>query len=108
MIRQRMESVRTGPPSPPFMHARSDPAYGKLAATVAEARRPVAEIIERRARRSNELQYPIGELVEEYAKDRFDLVIDRAALEYSVIYRRTPEVTDITQGVIDLFRAKQK
>jgi hypothetical protein len=110
VTRRRMESMRTGPPGmPPFMgDPRSDPEYLKLSEAVAEARRPIAEIIDRRARRQYELQYPIKELIEEYSKDRFDLVVDRMSVDHSVLYRRTPEIPDITQGVIDLFRSKEK
>ena len=36
------------------------------------------------------------------------MVLDRQNAEHSVLYRRLPEVVDITQGVLDLFRRKEK
>ena len=110
LIRRRVESMRGGPPplGPPPMDFRFDPQYQKLSEALAEARRPVAEIIDRRSRRQTEMQYPLKELIAEYAKDRFDVVLDRPFSEHSVLYRRAPDVVDITQGVLDLFRSKEK
>ncbi len=44
-------------------------------------------------------------------KDRFDLVIDSSEMHSSrspVLYRRSGETLDITEGIIKLFKEKTK
>lgn len=47
----------------------------------------------------------VDQLVAEYAKDRFDLVVDK---NDKVLYRTAGEVPDITQGVLKHFRDRAK
>jgi len=118
----RMELMRMGVPPPrrplwlPVGSGQADapPAnkeYEALSRKVAEAKAPIAAIVDRRERQAAEYreQYSIERLIAEYAKDRFDLVVDSSDDRFSrsvVLYRTAGEVTDITEGIIALMKAK--
>jgi hypothetical protein len=95
---------------PPRMGAAEAPATDKdveaLSQRVAEARAPVAVIVERRSRQAARYrdQYPIDRLVAEYVKDRYELVVDS---NEKVLYRSAGEVPDITEGIIAFLKGKQ-
>ena len=83
----------------------------ELSKQVEAARAPIADIIERRNHQSAQYQeaFKVDQLVIEYAKDRFDLVVDSSDAQYSrspVLYRKADEVVDITDGVIKLLKQK--
>jgi len=90
-----------------------DTDFLTLSNQVAEAKAPIADVVERRSRQGAQLreQYKIDRLISEYAKDRFDLVVDSSDERFShsaVLYRTSGEVLDITEGVIKLFKEKTK
>ena len=117
-MEKRMESMRhgfRGIPLPPLGAgvAETNQDEEVLAQKVEAAKAPVAEIIERRRRLEAQFndQTTVEKLVAEYVKDRFDLVIDGSDARYSrsaVLYQNSGEATDITVGVIKLFREKTR
>lgn len=87
--------------------------YEALSNRVAAAKAPLADILERRSRQGSQYraQFSTESLIAEYAKDRFDLVVDSSDERMSrsaVLYRTNGEVLDITDGVIQLFKEKAK
>ena len=115
LTRKRFESMRTGNQFRPVAYdsviTNSD--YVALSNKVAEARAPIANILERRSQTAAKFreQYAVEKLVTEYAKDRFDLVVDSSDMQFSrssVLYRKSGEVLDITDGVIKLLNEKTK
>ena len=56
-------------------------------------------------------EFSTESLIAEYARGRFDLVVDSSDEHMSrsaVLYRTNSEVLDITDGVLKLFREKAK
>jgi hypothetical protein len=113
LMNMRMDSMgtrfpaRPGAPEPP---ARDKDLHA-LSNRVAEARAPIADIIDRRNRQAAQIrgQYSVEKLVSEYASDRFDLVVDSSSFSRSAVLHQTDtEVLDITDGVLKLFREKTK
>jgi len=100
------------PAQPPGSAApETDTDYEALTQKVAEAKAPVADIVERRSRQGMQYyqQYTTEKLVAEYAKDRFDLVVDSSGSAGSaVLYHSSDEVLDITDGVMKLFKEETK
>jgi Skp family chaperone for outer membrane proteins len=84
--------------------------YNDLAKKVAEAKQPVADIIDRRNRESTELnqKYSVENIVAEYAKGKYDVVADSGFGGHGVLYSSSGDVMDITQSVINYFKDKQK
>jgi len=86
--------------------------YEALSARVEQAREPVASILERRNRETEKIrqQYTPAKLVAEFVGDRFDLVVDSSdaysSFNSPVLYQKSPEVVDITEGVLKLFQEK--
>lgn len=78
-----------------------------LAKRVAEAKAAVADIIERRERLAAQLraQYTVENLTAEFAKDRYEVVVDTRE---KVIFQSTDYAPDITEGVLALFKEKTK
>jgi hypothetical protein len=114
LMRKQMESMRLRFPQRPGAPEPAAPGtdIGALSNRVAEARAPIADIVDRRNRQSSQLreQFSIDKLVAEYAKERFELVVDSSDEHFSrsaVLYRKG-EVPDITEGVIKLFQEKTK
>jgi hypothetical protein len=88
-----------------------DKDYDALTQKVAEAKAPIADIIDRRSQQSMQYysQYTTEKLVAEYVTNRFDLVVDSSSPSGSaVLYRKSDEVLDITDGVIKLFKEETK
>jgi hypothetical protein len=114
LMRKRIDGIRNRPPGfGPSGATPSDPDYEALANRVAEAKGPVAEIIDRRNRQSSQFraEFTADKLVSEYAKGRFDLVVDSSDHVFSksaVLYRTTGEALDVTDAVIKLFKEKAK
>jgi hypothetical protein len=117
LTRKQMEAMtrrfrlpqRAGIPETPM----PDEDYGDLSNRVAEAKAPIADVIDRRSRQAAQYrdQFSTGRLIAEYAKDRFDLVVDSSDEHFShpaVLYRTNLEVLDITDGIINLFKEKAK
>jgi hypothetical protein len=115
LMHKRMEAMRLRMP-PRTLGAEApapDKDYEALAARVAEAKAPVAEIVDRRSRKSGEYreQFSADKLVAECAKGRFDLVVDSSDERFSrsaVLYRANADVLDITDSVIKYFKEKTK
>ena len=87
--------------------------YEALSRRVAEAKAPVAAIVERRSQLAAKYfsETFLEELVGEYAKDKYDLVVDtqdKDAYFKSVLYHAAREVPDVTVGIIQFFRSKPK
>jgi hypothetical protein len=78
-----------------------------LAKKVAEAKEPVAAIVDRRNRQAAQIRekYSVDRLAAEYAKGRYDLVVDS---NEKVLYRSAGEVPDITEGIITFLIEKAK
>jgi len=119
LSRRQMDAMRMrmGMGIPPIPGApvtsTPDKDYGTLSNRVAEAKAPIADIIDRRNRRASEYrdQYSTDKLIAEYVKDRFDLVVDSSDEHFSrssVLYRTNNEVMDITDGIIKLLKEKTK
>jgi hypothetical protein len=94
-------------PLPPVPAVETDNEYEALKKRVAAAKAPVAEIVERRERQAAQLraQYTVESLAAEYAKDRYDVVVDSRE---KVIYQNTGAAVDITEGILTLFKEKTK
>ena len=91
--------------------AESDKDYQALSEKVEAARTPIAEILQRRTQIYSQVnnQFKPEQLIAEYVKDRFDLVVDASEMSFnssSVLYSHSGEALDITEGVIKLFRDK--
>ena len=89
----------------------ADKEYEALSKRVTEAKAPIAAIVDRRERQAAQYreQFSIERLIAEYAKDRFDLVVDSSDDRFSrsaVLYRTAGEVMDITEGIIALMKVK--
>ena len=88
--------------------------YASLSNQVAEAKAPVADIIDRHARQYSDFinEIKVNDLVAEYAKDKYDLVVDSSDEQYSnqskVLFRKSGDTTDITDGVMRLLKEKTK
>lgn len=85
--------------------------YNELAKKVEEAKTPVADIIDKRYRDSMQLnqKYSVENIVAEYAKGKYDVVVDSGFGGGSkVLYSNSGDVVDITQSVIAYFKDKQK
>lgn len=100
-------------PNGPVNTPESDKEYQALTEKVEAAKAPIADILERRNRLYSQIndQYKPEKLVAEYAKDRFDLVVDASEAVYNrsaVLYSHSGEAIDITDGVIRLFQDKAK
>jgi hypothetical protein len=102
MDAMRLRYMPRAPGSPP---PAADSKYEALATKVAEAKAPVAAIVERRSRQAAQYreQYSLDRLVAEYVKGRYDLVVDT---NEKPLYRSAGEVPDITVGVIAFFKEK--
>lgn len=98
----------TGRPWPSETDAQAEK---ELRERLAQARAPIAPILDRRDRLAAQFrkQYNAEQLTAEYVKDRFDLVIDSSEMHSSispVLYRRPGEALDITEGILKLFKEK--
>ncbi len=86
-----------------------------IANRVAEAKAPVAAIVERRAELTTKYHGSqlLTQLVADYVKQKehYDLVVDTShdySSSRSVLYHTAGEVPDITEGVIQFFRDREK
>jgi septal ring factor EnvC (AmiA/AmiB activator) len=109
LTRKQMETPRLRLPlnGPHPEAAAVDKEYEVLAQKVAEAKAPIADILERRSRQETKYreQYSLEQVIAEYVKGRYELVVDS---DQRVLYRTTPEVPDITEGIITFFNEKIK
>ena len=109
LMHKRMENMglRSPPRAPGADAAATDKDYEALSQIAAEAKAPIAAIVERRSRRDSQYreQYSAERLIAEYVKDRYDLVVDTRE---KVLYRSASEVPDITEGVIAFVKGKAK
>ncbi|MEN9573145.1 MAG: hypothetical protein RL514_1000 [Verrucomicrobiota bacterium] len=106
-------------PAPPPAQTEEEKAYAEayadLTRRVAEAKAPVAAIVERRRMLSLKYQSPqfFAQLIADYVKQKehYDVVVDTSS-DYiptpAVLYHTTAEVPDITEGVIRFFLDKEK
>lgn len=106
-------TLRLAPGVDPALTPPANPEIEALSKKVAQAKAPVASIVDRWERKAAEFrqEFTIDQLVAEYAKGRFDLVVDssyESRFSPTVLYRTGGEVTDITQGVLALFNEKTK
>ncbi|MDB6110261.1 MAG: hypothetical protein JWR69_2011 [Pedosphaera sp.] len=115
LLHKQMDAMRLR--LPPRASASEVPTpdgdYEALSKRVAEAKVPIADIVDRRSRQASQYrdQYSTDKLIAEYVKDRFDLIVDSSDERFSrsaVLYRTTDEVLDITDGIIKLFKEKTK
>ena len=110
---KKMEAMRSRfSAHPPGSAApATDKDYEALTQKVAEAKAPIADIIDRRSKQASQYQsqYTTEKMIAEYVKNRFDLVVDSSSPGGSaVLYRKSDEVLDITDGVIKLFKDEVK
>lgn len=114
--RKRFESMNVGGVIRPLRYdsPNTNSDYIALSNKLVEARPPIASILERRSQTAARLreQFAADKLVAEYAKDRFDLVVDSSDMSFSsrssVLYRKSGEALDITDGIIKLLEDKTK
>lgn len=109
------QMMRTRVPMPRFVRpgelppeaTAEDKEYAELVKKVAEAKIPVAAIVDRRNSEAAKLReaYSVERTIAEYVKGRYDIVVDS---NQKVLYRSSGEVPDITEGVITFFKQKQK
>src|SRR5437764_10708304 len=80
-------------------------AYNELSEKAAEAKVPIADIIEQRDRERTQLnqKYSVEKIVAEYAKGKYDVVVESGLGSRGVLYSASGDVVDITQGVIAYF-----
>jgi hypothetical protein len=108
MERRGYGAMRRPPGMPEPAEAKED--YQTLSNRVATMRVPIAAVLERRSRQAAKLrdEFSTEKLIAEYAKGRFDLVVDvdPSFARGNVLYREAPETLNITDGVIDLFKKK--
>jgi hypothetical protein len=102
----------TPPPTPPAPTV-AEQEYAALAKRVSEAKAPVAALIERRAQITGKYygREFMEQLIAEYAKDRFDLVVnsDRMSLyDRPLLYRTSAAAPDITEVLLQFFRDREK
>lgn len=100
-----------GYPDPSGGDTNREKQYQALMARIEQARVPIASVLERRDLQAERIrhQYTPEKLVAEYVGDRFDVVIDsRDSFNSPVLYQRSGEVLDITEGVLKLFEQKAK
>ncbi len=85
----------------------ADKEYEALSNRVAEAKAPITAIVDRRERQATEYyrQYSVEGLIADYVKGHYDLIVDS---QERVLYRTSGEITDITEGVMALFKEKTK
>lgn len=105
------------PPAPvvPPGPTAEEKEYEALVKRVAEAKIPVAKVIERRAEITAKYHSTkfLEQLVADYVKQKehFDVVVD-ASNDYSssrsVLYRSAAEVPDITEGILQFFHEREK
>lgn len=102
----------TPPPTPPAPTV-AEQEYAALAKRVAEAKAPVVALIERRAQITGKYygREFMEQLIAEYAKDRFDLVVnsDRiSSYDRPLLYRTSAEAPDITEALLQFFHDREK
>jgi len=98
---------RTGRP----VAGEESEAVKALSKQVEAARALVDDILQHRYQieRQYNNQYNAADLVAEYSKDRFDLVVDSSEASFNrsaVLYSHAGESLDITEGVLNLFKDK--
>jgi len=81
--------------------------YDALAQKLADAKVPVADVVDRRDRLAAQYRetYSVERVIGEYVNGRYDVVVDSSQ---KVLYRSAGEVPDITEGVITFFKNKQR
>lgn len=116
LMNKHSEAIRSHVFSAPGSKIESTPAekeYQAFAQQVAEAKKPIAEIVDRRAQQAAAFrkEFSVANLAAEYAKDRFDLIVDSSDERFSnsaLLYRTGGEMTDITGGILKLLQEKTK
>lgn len=110
-LQLRIPSALAAPHEP----TAEDKEYDALVKRVADAKTPVAAIIDRRAQINAKYFNPqlVEQLVTGYmkgSKERYDLVVDvshDSSSSRTVLYRTAGEVQDITEGIIKFFREQE-
>lgn len=106
---------KPAPVVPPPAPASSGPDKDRdqLVQRVAEAKAPIAAIVERRNQINT--HYILGgfleKLVADYAKSRFDLVVNaesRYSSERTILYRASVSAPDITDELLNLLRERER
>ena len=87
--------------------------YEALVRRVADAKAPVALIVERRSQLAAKYHSRefLGKLVADYAQDKYDLVVDSSddrSHDRTVLFHTIGVTPDITEGVIRFFRSTAK
>lgn len=107
-------SPPTPPPVPPAPSAEAKD-YEALVKRVAEAKAPVAKVVERRAEITAKYHSTkfLEQLVADYVKQKehYDVVVDasnESSFSRPILYRTSAEVPDITAGILQFFREREK
>ncbi len=95
----------------PPVNPQPDQDDESLSEQLERARVPVTDILEHRSQIETQYhnQYKPEDLIAEYVKDRFDIVVDSSQASFSesgVLYSHSGESLDITAGVLKLFKDK--
>lgn len=113
----RMSPVAGGPfvqstPMPsPTEDTNREAQYEALLERVGQARAAIQPTLNRRDQEAQQIrrQYTPDKLVAEYVGDRFDVVVDSSyanSMNSPILYQKSPEVVDITDGVLKLLEEK--
>jgi predicted ATP-dependent endonuclease of OLD family len=100
-------------PLPPNF-ARTPPTESEFEAMsnrVEEAKKPIGDILEQRDQMQADYNHEddtVDQLVAEYVKGQYDLVVDSSFPNKSVLFSSGANVPDITRGVIKLFKEETK
>lgn len=90
-------------PVPPLT---SNPEFLELRSKVVELSNQLADVLKHRAQLQAHLRYPLEALVAEYARGRYDLVLDNSQGAPYIVLHENVEVPDITEAIIRLLKQK--
>ena len=110
---QAPQLVSAIPPPPGKAANEADKEREELARRVAEAKAPVATIVDRRSQIT--ARYYAGEfltnLIADHVKGRFDLVVDadsRYSSDRTILYRAAVNAPDITDELLQFLRERER
>lgn len=100
-------------PPPPNLAVTppTDSDFAAMSNRVEEAKKPIADMLEQRDQMQvvyNADDDTVDQLIAEYVKGRYDLVIDSSFPNGTVLFSSYEDVPDITEGVIKYFKEKAR
>lgn len=106
---QTARSMRNMPRPMGYETVPTDEEYNAMVQKVAEAKAPIADIADRRSSLSEEFmaKFSVDDLIEEYAKGRYDVVIDSYSRD-KLLYNKAGEMSDISDAVVAMVKERAK